>query len=52
MFRAQEREIDRFFAASRQAFFANDVSGAEKAMPLPAMAALGAELSAAERRAS
>ncbi|WP_108682296.1 nonribosomal peptide synthetase MxaA [Methyloceanibacter sp. wino2] len=52
VFRAQEREIDRFFAASRQAFFANDVSGAEKSMPLPAMAALGAELSAAERRAS
>ena len=51
VFRAYEREIGRFFAASRQAFFANDVSGAEKAMPLSAMAALGAELSAAERRA-
>lgn len=50
VFRGQACEIGRFFAASRQAFFANDVSGAEKAMPMPAIAALGAELSAAERR--
>lgn len=49
-FRPQGPEIGRFFAASRQAFFANDLKGAETAMPLPAVAALSAELGAAERR--
>lgn len=49
-FRPHGREIGQFFAASRQAFFANDVMGAAEAMPLPAVAALSAELSAVERR--
>lgn len=49
-FRPHGPEIGRFFAASRQAFFANDLKGAETAMPLPSVAALSAQLSAIERR--
>jgi mxaA protein len=45
-------EIDRFFASSRRAFFGDDVAGAAETMPLPAVAALGSELGAAERRAA
>jgi mxaA protein len=44
-------EIDRFFSSSRRTFFANDMAGAAKAMPLPAVAALGSQLGAAERSA-
>lgn len=51
-FRPYEPEIDRFFASSRRAFFGDDVAGAAETMPLPAVAALGAELGAAERRAA
>jgi mxaA protein len=51
-FRPYEAEIDRFFASSRRAFFGNDMAGAADAMPLPAVAALGTELGAAERRAT
>ncbi len=51
-FRPYEAEIGRFFASSRRAFFGNDMAGAADAMPLPAVAALGAELGAAERRAA
>jgi mxaA protein len=49
-FRPYEPQIDRFFASSRRAFFGNDEAGAAKTMPLPDVAALGAELGAAERR--
>jgi mxaA protein len=51
-FRPYEAEISRFFATSRRAFFGNDVTGAAETMPLPAVAALSAELGAAERRAA
>jgi mxaA protein len=45
-------EVDRLFASSRQAFFANEVDQARAAMPLPALAELSTRLSAAERRAA
>ncbi len=51
-FRPYEAEIGRFFATSRRAFFGNDMAGAVDTMPLPAVAALSAELGAAERRAT
>jgi mxaA protein len=51
-FQPHESEIGRFFENSRRAFFGNDVVGAAEIMPLPAVAALGAELGAAERRAT
>lgn len=50
-FQPFETDISRFFASSRRAFFGNDTDGAAKAMPLPAVAALGSRLGAAERRA-
>lgn len=42
-------EITRFFAASRRAFFGNDVDGAAKSMPAQDVALLGAKLGEAER---
>jgi mxaA protein len=45
-------EVERLFASSRQAFFANEVDQARAAMPLPALAELSTRLSAAERRAA
>jgi mxaA protein len=51
-FQPLEPEIAKFFASSRRAFFGNDMEGAAKVMPLRAVAALVAELSAAERRAA
>jgi mxaA protein len=45
-------DVERMFAISRQAFFANDVEEARAAMPLAALANLSARLGAAERRAA
>jgi mxaA protein len=45
-------EVERLFASSRRAFFANEVEQAREAMPLPAVNALSVRLSAAERRAA
>lgn len=45
-------EVERLFASSRQAFFANDVDGARAEMPLPAVTDLSARLGEAERRAA
>jgi mxaA protein len=45
-------EVERLFASSRQAFFANEVDQARTAMPLPALAELSTRLSAAERRSA
>jgi mxaA protein len=45
-------DVERLFASSRQAFFANDVDGARAVMPLPAIADLSARLGEAERRAA
>jgi mxaA protein len=45
-------DVERLFASSRQAFFANDVENARSAMPLPALTELSARLGAAERRAA
>ncbi len=44
-------EIVRFFASSRQAFFGNDIEGAEAELPFASLADLSARLGAAERRA-
>ncbi len=45
-------EVERLFASSRQAFFANEVDQARAAMPLPALTELSTRLGAAERRAA
>jgi mxaA protein len=45
-------DVERLFASSRQAFFANDVENARSAMSLPALTELSARLGAAERRAA
>lgn len=45
-------EVQRLFAVSRQAFFANDVDHARAAMPLEAVTRLSERLGAAERRAA
>jgi mxaA protein len=44
-------DVQRLFACSRDAFFANDVARARAAMPLGAIAELGSRLGAAERSA-
>ena len=44
--------VERLFASSRQAFFANDVEHARSTMPLPALTQLSTRLGAAERRAA
>ena len=46
------REIEQFFAASRQVFFGDDASGAAETMPLSAVASLCQRLALAERKAS
>ncbi|MFA5901619.1 MAG: nonribosomal peptide synthetase MxaA [Hyphomicrobium sp.] len=51
-FAAYRSGVERMFASSRQAFFANDVERAIGDMPLPALAELSAQLGAAERRAA
>ncbi len=45
-------DVERLFASSRQAFFANDVEHARSTMPLPALTQLSTRLGAAERRAA
>jgi mxaA protein len=45
-------DVQRLFACSRDAFFANDVGRARAAMPLGAIAELGSRLGAAERSAA
>ncbi len=45
-------DVERLYASSRQAFFANDVDRAQVAMPLSALAELSARLGTAERRAA
>lgn len=51
-FAAHRPDVERMFASSRQAFFANDVERAIKDMPLPDLAELSSQLGAAERRAA
>ena len=50
-FRAGEAEVQRLFAASRQAFFGNDVEGAVKALPPEQLAAISRHLRSIERSA-
>ncbi len=50
VFRAHAEEIDRFFDASRLAYFKADIDAARAAMPLPDIAKLAGKLGAAERR--
>jgi mxaA protein len=45
-------DVERLFASSRRAFFANDVEQAQAEMPLPALAELSTRLGDAERRAA
>jgi mxaA protein len=45
-------EVERMFASSREAFFADDVARARATMPIDAIAELGDRLGAAERRAA
>jgi len=45
-------DVERMFASSRQAFFADDVEQARKALPLEALTDLGERLGAAERNAA
>jgi mxaA protein len=45
-------DVERMFASSRQAFFANEVDQARETMPLSALSKLGDHLGAAERRAA
>jgi len=45
-------DVQRLFACSRDAFFANDVARARASMPLGAIADLGSRLGAAERSAA
>lgn len=49
-FRPARHEIARFFEASRRAFFAGDMAGAEAQHPAEALAALSHRLSRLERR--
>lgn len=49
-FRPLGGEIAKFFASSRQAFFGNDVAGAEHALPFASLADLSTRLGEAERR--
>lgn len=51
-FQPLREDIAEFFASSRRAFFGNDMEGAARAMPFDAVAALGARLGEAERKAS
>lgn len=51
-FQPLREDIARFFAASRRAFFGNDMEGASRAMPFEAVAALGSRLGEVERKAS
>jgi mxaA protein len=51
-FRPLKEDITRFFATSRQVFFANDLEGAARAMPFEAVASFGARLGAAELSAA
>lgn len=51
-FRPLQADIDRFFAASRRAFFGSDLSGAMATQPPEALGALARRLAAAERAAS
>lgn len=51
-FQPLEPDISKFFSSSRQVFFGNDMERAARVMPLQAVAALGAQLSAAERRSA
>jgi mxaA protein len=50
-FAPHSADIERLFACSRAAFFANDNARARAAMPFEAIADLGSRLGAAERRA-
>ncbi len=50
-FSALGPDIDRLFATSRQAFFANDVARARANMPLADLTVLAVRLAAVERRA-
>ncbi|MFA6140170.1 MAG: nonribosomal peptide synthetase MxaA [Hyphomicrobium sp.] len=45
-------DVERMFASSREAFFANDVERASAAMPLAAVTRLGQQLAVAERSAA
>jgi mxaA protein len=49
---ALSQDIERLFACSREAFFADDVARARARMPLAAITDLGARLGAAERGAA
>jgi mxaA protein len=51
-FVALEPEIDRFFRASRRAFFGADPAGAMRALPPDALTAVAARLAVAERNAA
>ena len=48
-FRSARREIAEFFAASRRAFFADDIAGARSQQPIAAVSALSCKLSRLER---
>lgn len=50
-FRPLRSDIERFFAASRQAFFRSDDAAAVRLLPPEALVALGGRLAAAERAA-
>jgi mxaA protein len=51
-FEPYRSDVERLFASSRRAFFANDIERARAEMPLPDIADLSARLGAAERRAA
>ncbi|MGQ9369564.1 hypothetical protein [Azospirillum sp. ST 5-10] len=51
-FRPLRRDIERFFAASRHAFFATDTDAAVDLLPPRALLAFGRRLTAAEREAA